>query len=575
MAMRNTVPVLLLCMVLLGCGQDHDKSVQEGPNGESKGFVTNERIVYSDGLHNENTELCRLGDRILLAFRGGESGQVGSSRARIKIFESTDQGRTFTMISEVAMPKDPADPAAGRDIRDPKLVYLDGTLFLFAISRLPGFSYRDLFGQAWTVRSESLDGGRTWTEPVKTYADVDTAGRETFWGFWRFTVRRFQDSHGRSSRTLYATGYNDGDISVGLFASQDGLRWEKKAIILSSYNDVPSEAELEFFGVNNEKAVSLVRLDNQGVLSDGQTAICTSQEPFETWECTRRIEQRLDGPSWIVWRAGETVRHFIFARKHLPCTFKRTAAYELRGDLTDPASLVEVCEIAELKSAGDTAYTGKAWLGPDRYLLSWYSSPVDTERAWLDGQFSPSDIWLADIDLRGAPASCNPPPPEQECLARPLPPHQQVFDVTGAHLLSVSPVIWPSQPLYFKAEVVIKEKAMDMTLQPLEPGTKEAVGKPWITRRVPLRDDGSFEVSFGTRALPALAYPILESPIPLTIKDITLTGKTLSEDTFCGTFDGVVQLLPTQSDVVFLRGSTFGATRIRGAELPEPFSSCP
>src|SRR5581483_3549425 len=40
-------------------------------------FATRQRIVYSDGLHNENTEMIRLGRRILLAFRGGETGQVG------------------------------------------------------------------------------------------------------------------------------------------------------------------------------------------------------------------------------------------------------------------------------------------------------------------------------------------------------------------------------------------------------------------------------------------------------------------------------------------------------------------
>ena len=38
----------------------------------------------------------------------------------------------------------------GRDIRDPKLVEMDGRLFLYAISRVPGFHYRDLGGQAWT-----------------------------------------------------------------------------------------------------------------------------------------------------------------------------------------------------------------------------------------------------------------------------------------------------------------------------------------------------------------------------------------------------------------------------------------
>ena len=169
---------------------------------------------------------------------------------------------------------------------------------------------------------------------------------------------------------------------------------------------MPSEAELQFFGENHDTAVALVRLDNQDILADGQTAICTSHDPFVTWECGRRIEQRLDGPTWIVRRAHGRMRSFVFARKHLPCTFKRTAIYELRGDLADPGAAIEVCEIQELKSSGDTAYTALAPLSRNRYLLSWYSSPVDQELPWFQGISSPSDIWLADVDFSRAPAAC-------------------------------------------------------------------------------------------------------------------------------------------------------------------------
>ena len=143
-----------MAFAVLCCGCSNSDSASE--------FVTNQRIIFSDGLHNENTEMIRLGDRILLAFRGGEQGQVGSDRAVILITESTDEGQTFTKISEITMPPaDSAEPGAGRDIRDPKFVPMDDKLFLYAIARLPGFTYRDLFKQSWTVRSESEDGGRT------------------------------------------------------------------------------------------------------------------------------------------------------------------------------------------------------------------------------------------------------------------------------------------------------------------------------------------------------------------------------------------------------------------------------
>jgi hypothetical protein len=211
----------------LGRGRDAD--------GAPRPFASDQRIVYSDGLHNENTEMIRLHGRILLVFRGGEGGQIGSARAHINVFESRDRGRSFTFLSEVNANDLPGD----RDIRDPKLVKMGSRLFLYAISRLPGFHYRDLGGQAWTIRAESTDGGRTWTPPVKTYQDVDATGMETFWGFWRYT-RRLYTRGGKRRRTLFATGYQDFDTAVGLFASDDGRHWEKRSTIIASYNDVPS-----------------------------------------------------------------------------------------------------------------------------------------------------------------------------------------------------------------------------------------------------------------------------------------------------------------------------------------------
>jgi hypothetical protein len=175
---------------------------------------------------------------------------------------------------------------------------------------------------------------------------------------------------------------------------------------------VPSEAELQFFGDNNQTAVALVRLDNQDILANGQTAICTSTDPFVTWECGRRIEERLDGPTWIVEGQGSQARSFVFARKHLPCTRKRTAIYELRGDLADPNAAIEVCEIQEVDSAGDTAYTS---LGPGTAAPS-----TRTRRGWRGSSrratsgsrmsTSPAHLLPASTRNRSAPASHHPCP---------------------------------------------------------------------------------------------------------------------------------------------------------------------
>jgi hypothetical protein len=533
-------------------------------------FAAHQRIVYSDSLHNENTAMIRIHNRILLAFRGGESGQIGSSRAHINIFESHDRGRIFKPLSEV----NANDLPGGRDIRDPKLLETGGKLLLYATSRLPGFHYRDVGGQAWVVRAESVDGGRTWSPPVKTYQDVNAKGAETFWAFWRYTERRYVDA-GRHRRTLFATGYQDFDIAVGLFSSDDGMTWEKRSTIIASYRDVPSEAELQFFGKNHEIAVALVRLDNQDILADGQTAICTSHDPFVTWECGRRIEQRLDGPTWVVRRDHGGLRNFVFARKHLPCTFKRTAIYELRGDLSDPGAAIEVCEIQELKSSGDTAYTSLAPLSRNRSLLAWYSSPVDQELPWFEGISSPSDIWLAEVDFRRAPAGCVHPPPKRGCEPPPLPSDTAAFDVTGSHLLTIAPVIWPAQTLSFRADVAVHGTSLDLTLQPLDSVSKVPVGVPWPVSDVAISSDGRFMADFGTQPVSAQAYPLLNDPL-LTVNDFVLSGVTTSSDGFCGSVGGYAQVFGTDpSDRTRLEGSTFGAVRITGGALPTPVTACP
>ena len=357
-------------LVALGCGERGKVGGPAAPK-PTTGFVSNQRIVYTDGLHNENTDLAYFQGRLYLVFRGGETGQQGTAEARLKIFESADRGDTFRQVSEIFMPN--------RDIRDPKLLVRGGKLVVLAISRVPGVYPRDDGSLAWAVRTESADG-RSWPTPTRVHDET--------WGLWRYAER---------GQTLYATGYNDGDVKVGFFESKDdGRSWKQLGLIYDSIDDVPSEAELRFFG---DRAVSLVRLDNRGILASGQTAICTADPPYSSWACDRRFDLRFDGPAWFE-HAG---RQIVVARKHLADTRKRTAVYELVGDLANPTSPIDVLELSELQSSGDTAYSAVVPIAPGQYLVSWYSNDVTTDLPWLTGIFSPSDIWVAWLDFGKLP----------------------------------------------------------------------------------------------------------------------------------------------------------------------------
>jgi hypothetical protein len=97
---------------------------------------------------------------------------------------------------------------------------------------------------------------------------------------------------------------------------------------------------------------------------------------------------------------------------------------------------------------------------------------------------------------------------------------------------------------------------------------------PWSTSAA-ISADGRFTADFGTRSVPAEAYPLLNDPL-LTVNDFVLTGVTTSSDGFCGSIAGYAQVFGMQpSDRIRLEGSTFGAVRIAGEVLPAPVATCP
>ena len=415
-------------------------------------FIGDQRIVYSDGLHNENTEMIRLGDRILLDLsRRRRAGQSARRAAHINVFESLTDGRTFTRISQVNANNLPG----GRDIRDPKLVEMDGTLFLYAISRVPG---RPLPRPGRTGVDASAPSRPTAATPgphrCKTYAGRRRdAATETFWGFWRYTKRTVHRSPESTGGPCSPPATRTATPRSRLFASDDGVTWEKRATIIASYDDVPSEAELQFFGDNHETAVALVRLDNQDILANGQTAICTSNDPFITWECGRRIDQRLDGPTWIVRPAGGRARSFVFARKHLPCTFKRTAVYELRGDLADPGAAHRGLRDSGARELGRHGLYLARTAQPGSVSAGLVQQRRRSGAAVVAGHLL-AERHLARrrrLSASRRPAACH-RRRTRPCEPPPLPPSTAAFDVTGAHLLTLAPVIWPSQPVFFRAD---------------------------------------------------------------------------------------------------------------------------
>ena len=332
--------------------------------------------------HNENTDLLNWQGAIWLVHRTAKS-QILGPNSSLRISKSTDGGKTFDLQSIVKAPTPEPD---GRDIRDPHFYVVGDTLYIKTLCRLPVLSTQDSDVDTWPMFMSSKDGV-TWT-PLETYTD----GAGTVWNthsFWRIRERE---------GVYYSAAYKDGDQSVTLFSSTDGVVWQKGADVYAVAEDTPLETELTF--MPSGKLLALVRMDGTsdellGTQGRLRTKICWSDPPYDAFDCPDEfMGQRLDGPLSF-FHDG---RLFVVARRHLGMDGrKRTSLFEITGDLE--GGKLEIKEWGDLPSAGDTSYAGVADIDEDHALLTWYAGDLELDEQWLFGMLAPTDIWQGTVDF--------------------------------------------------------------------------------------------------------------------------------------------------------------------------------
>jgi hypothetical protein len=278
----------------------------------------------------------------------------------------------------------------GRDIRDPHFYVVGGVLTIKTLCRVPNTTPKDANVDTLPQLTQSHDGV-TWS-PLAPISN----GASTVWdthSFWRIREQ---------AGVFYSAAYLDGDQSVTLFSSTDGIRWTKGPDIYTVTADTPTETELTF--MPSGKMLALMRLDGTdgellGDTGRHRTKICWSDPPYASFSCpTEFMSERLDGPLSFFGQG----RLFVVARKHLGATMpgddrKRTALYEITGNLE--GGPLSIHEWGELPSAGDTAYAGVAAIDGTHVLVSWYSSNVPKDEGWVFGLLDISDIWTGTIDF--------------------------------------------------------------------------------------------------------------------------------------------------------------------------------
>jgi hypothetical protein len=323
--------------------------------------------------HNENTDLVRWKNAIWFIHRTAMSQILGPNSA-LHIYRSNDEGVTFTETARIPAPSD-------RDIRDPHFYVVGGRLFVKALTRLPVLSKRDTDVQTIAMEMNS-DDGVTWS-PLTPIGPV----AQSFW--------RIREHAG----TYYTASYEDGDRSVTLFSSTDGVTWTRGPVIYGVSEDTPLETELVF--MPSGKMLALVRmdgLDNELLGDEGRlrTKICWAEPPaYDAFTCPQELsDARLDGPA-AFWVGS---RLFVVARKHLQGTGKkRTSLFELGGTLE--GGPLTLREWGELPSAGDTSYAGVAFTSDGRALVSWYSGNLAKDEIWFFGMLHLTNIWHGVIDF--------------------------------------------------------------------------------------------------------------------------------------------------------------------------------
>lgn len=367
------------------------------PAGRYRPVLSEPRwVVPGDGLppgvrpmpSNNNCGLAFFEGRLFLAWRTGPH-HFASTETRVYVVSSTDLGRTFTLEHDLWL---------GRDIREPILVPIGGRLLLYCFE---GGRRATAFEPHRMLRLERLGPGR-WTEPVPAGRPGEVP--------WTIKVRG-----GRAWKTSYSGGHYEigpSRVDVHFEVSDDGVRWERVGGRESVYAGGVSEVAFEFDAKGDLWAVT--RNEDGDRSGFGSHLVRAPKEDLSAWAFPDRSSpDRYDSPRML--RHGEDL--YLIARRDLGGPFDlgfdrlgftaqkvvNLVAYSLRPKRTTlywiDRDARRIVPMFDLPSSGDTAFPAIARVDAHTFVIANYTSPLDKERVWIQGQLSPSGtgIYLATI----------------------------------------------------------------------------------------------------------------------------------------------------------------------------------
>ncbi len=349
------------------------------------------------GDASNNLDVVKHQGRSYLAFRTAPT-HFASRTVRLYVVSSADE-RNWRLETTVAL---------GRDVREPRLLSVDGKLFMyFAVlgTDLLSFEPQKMMAVA------RIDDG-AWTAPRDVYKP----------GFipWRTRTvggRPYMLSYG-DGRHIYA---RDGvPVEVHWLTTEDGWTWRpvtagQPAVLKGG------GSEADFVDLPDGGLVAVVRNEAGDGGAWGSKICKASPGTLGRWSC-QDDKRKFDSP--LLFRRGGEV--FLVARRHLSGSGDydlglrwlppsvQTAAYQLdywrypkRCALwrVDPSTLKVRWQV-DLPSRGDTCFPAvsadpvSAADGQDTVTIYNYSSPLDgPDVPWLAGQLGRTWIYRSVVRL--------------------------------------------------------------------------------------------------------------------------------------------------------------------------------
>ena len=349
-----------------------------------KAVVVDSWDIANDKNHNSNTDMIQWKDQFYIAYVSSPY-HFASNQSILHIKLSNDMGHSWTEVH--------AFNANGQDIRDPKFAIIGNRLFLYALKN-------DTFlAEPYLTMYSYTEDGSTWQELQKV-ANVDG------WLFWR---PKTQDGI-----TFYDAAYWHEHGKSILLKSTDGINWEIVSNIHEGqHND---ETEIEFLPDGRLLATARLEYDSfgDGMFGHplGATLITVSAPPFTTWtDLLQSRVTRLDGLNLFTYnqRIYAVGRYQADLGKSGPLTDQGSALAKKRTSLFEVKykdGQIGLSYLTDLPSDGDTSYEGLVISGDTAYI-SYYTSPIIHDYAWILGMLSPSQVRMAAVDLKALEALAN------------------------------------------------------------------------------------------------------------------------------------------------------------------------